>query len=283
MDEPRYGNDKHLRQVFALSRAFYAMHIPFAVVPAENLDAAQLMRHRVLAVPWLQHLSDDQLAQLKKFVRRGGRLLTDATCGERDLLDSPRQSAFARASVSQVDRMPPHFRPGKGGVVLLNSFEELVPQHEFALVDALEVRDQGAFAARLPELCSRTPDLESEKRFRQWFTSLAGVELSLVEEARDVHTVAYERFGDHEGSLIVHAVRYAAPTSGTGASVLEPAPLKLVIPLPSGWELQKAFVRRPEGPPELAKTSVNPGSVRCELPAFEFYSMLHLQLKRLAR
>jgi hypothetical protein len=281
-DEPRYGNDKHLRQVFALSRALYAMHIPFAVVPAENLDAAQLMRHKLLVVPWVQHLSDDQLAQLKKFVRQGGRLLTDATCGARDLLDVPRHPAFAGESVSQLDQMPPHFGPGKGGVVLLKSFEELVPRREFALVDALEVRDQKAFAARLQEICSRTPDIEGEKRFRQWFTSLAEVEPTAAEEARDVQTVAYERLGDHEGSLLVHAVRYATPTSETGASVIQPAPLELVVPLPAGWELQKAFVRRPDGPPEPAKTRVNAGTVRCELPAFEFYSMLHLQLKRAA-
>jgi hypothetical protein len=104
VDEPRYGNDQHLRQVFAISRALYGLHIPFAAVSAEDLAAGQFARPKVLVAAPLEHLSDAQLARLETFARDGGRLLIDATCGVRDLLDLPRQGPFAGTHV--VPRCP---------------------------------------------------------------------------------------------------------------------------------------------------------------------------------
>jgi hypothetical protein len=213
-------------------------------------------------------------------VRQGGCLLIDAESGTCDLLDLQRRPPFAELGVTPVNATPPLLRSGKGAIVLINSFEELVPQREYAFVDALDVRDNKSFVDRIKDIGARALDTEAQNRFHQWFTSLAGTEVTLAEGARDVHTVAYERLGDHEGALVIHAVHYAAATWGDEPSVVQPAPLKLVIPLPSGWELQRASVRQPEKPAVLADVRMNSNRAHCEIPAFEFYSMLHLELKR---
>jgi hypothetical protein len=44
--------------VFAIAQALYMLHIPFAVVPVENLTTKELGRHIMLLAPQLPHLSD---------------------------------------------------------------------------------------------------------------------------------------------------------------------------------------------------------------------------------
>jgi hypothetical protein len=282
-DEPRYANDEHLRQVFAIARILYGLHIPFAAVPAELLSNSQLVRHEVLIAPRLQHLSEAQLTHLESFVHKGGRLLIDSWCSVRDLLDLPRQTPFPGANVIQRDQMPPHLPAGQGGIFQISSFEQLVPQREFDVVDALDIGKHAAFEARIKEIAVQAPDRKLADRLHQWLTNLAGSELALAEGARDVHTVPYERFGDRRGSLIVHAVRYAAATCGGDDSVIKAAPVRLSVPLPPGWELERACVRQPEGRPVPVYAIVGSNRVRCELPSFEFYSMLELKLRHLGK
>jgi hypothetical protein len=63
--------------------------------------------------------------------------------------------------------------------------------------------------------------------------------------------------------------------------MIKATPLRLAIPLPPGWKLQEAYVRHPEGPPVVVDAQMHSNRVHCQLPSFEFYSMLDLKLKHI--
>jgi hypothetical protein len=147
-----------------------------------------------------------------------------------------------------------------------------------AIVDALDTREPKVFVDRLKQLTAQPPDLKSRERLSHWLEALAGRELAVAEEASDVYTVVYERSNDHDRELIVHAVRYAAPLGNGEELETKPAPLKLSIPAAADWSVSTAEVLRPGEPAVQLKVHSDGKMLRCELPPFAFYSMLHLKL-----
>lgn len=280
-DEARFGNDRHLRDVFAAARTLYKLHIPFAAVPLENLTRNGLARHKVILAPEVQHLSDAQLDALNNFVRGGGRFLATGIFGDHDQIGLPRKEN-PLAGLRRFDRAesPPKLRREDGAAIQLASLNEIVPGREFAVVDALELRKPDTFVVRLKALAALETDAAAYDRFGRWLDALGGGELSLAKDAGAVCTVAYEKLGDAEGSLTVHGVRYAVPAWGEDDTAVKPSALNLRIPLPPGWALVRADVLTPEKANVPLQARVVSNQVRCELPPFEFYALLHLKLRR---
>lgn len=280
-DEARFGNDRHLRDVFAAARTLYKLHIPFTAVPLENLTSNRLERHKVIIASEVQHLSDAQLDALSQFVRGGGRFLATGAFGDHDQIGLPRkENPLAGLRNFDGAESPPKLRREDGAAIQLASLNEIVPGREFAVVDALELRKPDTFAARLKALAVSETDATAYDRFDRWLAALGGGELGLAKDAGAVCTVAYEKLGDAEGSLTVHAVRYAVPTWGGDDTAVTPSALNLRIPLPPGWALERADVLTPEKASVPLEARVVSNQVRCELPPFEFYALLHLKLRR---
>ncbi|MBI4660364.1 MAG: hypothetical protein HY735_16130 [Verrucomicrobia bacterium] len=279
-DEPRYGNDRHLRDVFASARTLCKLHVPFAALPLENLTSKSLSRHRLILASELKHLSNAQIGVLKDFLRNGGRLLATGACGEYDELALPRKGApWAGLDLYEGIQPPPSLRPDQGAAVRLATLQDVVPKREFTAVDTLEIRKPDTFVARLRELTASGADAADYSRFGQWLESLGGGHLSLAKSAPAVCTVAYQRLGEADARMTVHAVRYSVPTWGGDDAEVKPLPVSLEIPLPRGWTLERARVLSPGEPAALLETQINAGKVRCELPPFEFYSLLSLKLR----
>jgi hypothetical protein len=278
-DEPRYGNDRHLREVFALAQTLYILHIPFAVVPIENLTAEELGRHIMLLAPQLQHLSDGQLTVLRKFLDQGGKLLTDTGCGSHDLLDCARQkNPFPDAQLVVEGAKPPPLDFRKDDVVEVASFGQLISAQEFAVVDALDIREPGVFGSRLRELADQPQDTKAQNLSAPWLEALADGQVAVAEAGPDVRIVIYERLRGQNGVMIAHAIRYGTPIWGGEESAIKPASLELSIPLPAGWVVESAEALTPGGPVTGLKSRINRKTVHCELPPFEYYSMLCLKL-----
>ncbi len=279
--EPRYGNDDHLRQAYATARALYRLHVPFAAVPVENLADARLSRHKVLLAPALRHLSDAQAAALIAFTRNGGRFLWTSDTGAFDLLGRKRPpSTWVSVRASSNDDDPPGLKPGQGMAVELSSFSEVVPQREFSIVDALDLRDTTAFNARVQTLGSVPQDSKAYDRFNRWLAALVEDDARLTENAPAIHTVAYERWGAADGLVTVHAVRYSVAIWGGANTTNPPSPVRLAVPLPAGWVLERAQAMRPGANVINLPARLESGKARCELPPFEHYSLLCLYLKR---
>jgi hypothetical protein len=266
-EEVRYGNDAHLREAFVAARALHNLHIPFAVMPKDNLSTGQLARFPILLLPEVRHLSNRQVEKINAFTRRGGKILASGNLGARNLLDAPREESWRK-------------RLGDA-LVHVDTLQELAPEREFAVIDALDILEEKDFIARLRAIVEDAPISPEDNAFAQTLNRLAGKNLS-VANARDTRTTVYQRLEGSEGLITVHAVRYAASIWKGEDTDIAPATLKLRVPIPPGWRLTESVVLAPEKEPVIPEIARRENIMECELPSFEFYSLLSLRLEKAA-
>jgi hypothetical protein len=279
-DELDYGHDDHLRQALATGYALMAAHIPLAIVPKESLSALEkLGAYSILIIPNLQYLPDEALKGLRQYLAQGGHIISAGECGACDLLAQPR-SAAARLFLSERHSTTDDVASRR--VLHVESMAQLLPERTMRLVDALDLLEPDPFNARLEEIAKKPVDREQEHKLARILEQWLGYSPSVAgeEQARDCRTAVYERWQGQKGDMLVHAVRYAAPIQGGDQSSIRPAPLAIRLRLPAGWTVQNARVLNPWQKARVVAVQTNSETVRCTLPEFEFYNLLHLQLKK---
>ena len=265
-DEIRFGNENHLREALAVSRALFRRHVPFAVLSKEDLAPETLAGRGVVILPDVRHLSDGQLAALA-----GRALLVSGKSGAFDLSMRER-AANPLAAIAAPET------PAAGVPVRVASMAELVDRREFEIVDALDELDEKAFLEKVGKIAA-LPRAAGEDRLCGLLNALAGRELSIASDAT-VQTMAYRRLEGDRGTVTVHAVRYAAAVRGGEESEVGAAPLRVTLPPPEGWRVEKARVLAPGAEPAVLPFTESGAGVSCEIPAFEFYALLELALRR---
>lgn len=281
-DEPRFGNDEHLRQSYAAARALYREHVPFAAIPPENLVDDMLRRHKVIVAAEVQHLSGVQYGALEDFVRDGGRLLVTGRFAAFDLSAAPRTCPSLKTKhVDTAKEHLPRVSKDSGTAFHIDSVEEIVPAREFDIVRALDEREPAAFRMAIDKLGSQ-PQVERRDGplVARWIEALAGGPVSLADNTPGVQTVMYERFSKEEATITVHAVRYAASALDDDACVAHTAPVNLTVPAPSGWRIANVEVVSPDFETTSITYDMHADSLRCELPQFEYYALLTARLRR---
>jgi hypothetical protein len=280
-DEPRFGNDEHLREAYAAARALYRAHIPFAAVAPENLRRGGLGQHRVILAPEVRHLSDAQYEALEGFVQQGGRLLVSGAFAAFDQFANPRTDAsIVFGPAASARRKPPRIPAGQGAAFRVDSLDAIVPEREFAHIRALEERELDALRQALDALESRPPAVQdpSEASFKRWVETLAGEPLALTDAAPGVLTVMYQRVEGDAAVFTLHAVRYAASPVGPDPCGAPAAPLQLTIPIPEGWQVETIATLAPESEAAALAYRIHSRRVKCEIPPFEYYRLVSLKL-----
>ena len=85
-----------LADLFGLAQELEAMKIPYEFIGDDNVNVRDLSKYRVLALGTAQCLSDAEVAEIKAFAGRGGRVLMCPDSGTRDEFGEPRREpAFA--------------------------------------------------------------------------------------------------------------------------------------------------------------------------------------------
>lgn len=69
------GNERTEESQFGIVQALVEARVPFEMVYEQRLDAASLERFKLLVLPNIAALSDEQCQQLRQFVERGGSLV----------------------------------------------------------------------------------------------------------------------------------------------------------------------------------------------------------------
>jgi len=74
-----YGQDdpekRYVREIRGFEQALHEAHIPFDIISTRVLDEATLSRYRVLVLPNLACLGEDEAAAIEAFAARGGSLI----------------------------------------------------------------------------------------------------------------------------------------------------------------------------------------------------------------
>jgi hypothetical protein len=272
-DELRYNNREHLRQALATAQELYAAHVQFAAIPKSHLRKSRLADCRVLILPQVMYLDDQQIDAVSQYVSRGGKLVVSGECGAYDLETAPRDPARRKTLAAASEA-------SGGAVKRVLSMEELVPGRTFDVIAALDILDPGEFAQRVNQLAAEPTPVPTPSALAVALSELAGHDLSIAAGAPDVRTVVYQRLGPKRGTLSVHAIRYAASITGDATPLHDPAPLKLSVPAPDVWRPKSATVRSPDTSWRDAPISLRNGVIQFEIPPFRLYALVVVDLAR---
>ncbi|MBI2434676.1 MAG: hypothetical protein HYV26_17605 [Candidatus Hydrogenedentes bacterium] len=274
-DELRFNNQEHLRQALATAHELHAAHVPFAAIPKSQLRAGTLSKFRVLILPHVLYLDASHERALGQFAQSGGKVLVAGPCGAYDM-QGQRKPTNGGAIFPLVDGLP------NQAILSVTSMQELVPQRTFDLIQALDILDPQEFAAKMKALGQPTDRAElaggATRDLLSVLAVLAGADLSVTRGAPAVRTVLYQRLRKDHGAVTVHAVRYAASIVGGDDPPLAPAPLALDVRVPPGWKVRGATVRDPDLAPQAIPVTAEAQVVHCDLPPFQYYSLLALEL-----
>ena len=82
-------------ELFGTAQTLECMHIPYELISDEKLESGDLSKYRALFVGEAQCLSDREIAAVKSFAAKGGKVRLSRTAGTRDEFGLPRsQCAF---------------------------------------------------------------------------------------------------------------------------------------------------------------------------------------------
>ena len=190
--------------VMGVAQELEAMHIPYEFIGDMSVDAKHLAKYKVLFLGSAQCLSDVEIAAIKAFAAKGGRVCLRETAGTRDEIGKNRaKPAFGAADRGFV-AMPP----------------------------------AGAFYAREgspPRVWNFDPDPVAEKKFREQLAGLVkGATVWSVRGAPDkVYTSIWKEKG---GDTVIHFL------NSTGTNIKPGEKMKPEAPVPTFPELKEDIV-----------------------------------------
>jgi hypothetical protein len=97
-----HKEDRYLAHPFGFFRAAYEEHLPLNIIAEWDLQPERLKNYRVLVLPNVACLSDDQVRVIRDYVREGGGLVATNDTSRFDMLGRERKN-FALADVFGVD------------------------------------------------------------------------------------------------------------------------------------------------------------------------------------
>jgi hypothetical protein len=120
----------HLDATLSVTQSFVTHNIPFGVITRKNLD--HLSRHRVLVLPNVLMMCDEEVAAIRKYVQNGGNLYVSK---HTSLLrsDGRRQKDFMLADVlgvswkGETKEGITYIAPAKAGKKILAGYDETYP------------------------------------------------------------------------------------------------------------------------------------------------------------
>ena len=179
-----------------LAQELEALHVPYEFIGDMSVDVRHLAKYKVLFVGTAQCLSDAEIAAIKAFAAKGGRVYMAETAGTRDEIGEPRaEPAFAAA-----------LRNPKSNIALMPSAAPFC---------ANEVSP--------PRVWSFDPDLAAEAAFRAKLAEMVkGATVWTVRGAPDkVYTALWR---EKDGTLAIHFLNSTGTNIKPGEAMTPAAP-----------------------------------------------------------
>ncbi len=280
-DQVHFLNVEHLRQVHALNRYLADQQIPFDHITEEGIAGERLDDYRVVILPNTVYLSDEEVAALRKYARRGGILIIIGETGTHDAYCRPRErDAFSGLSKKRVVRF--------AGLC------EALPQRGIYLEPAVQAAEAGTFAETYSDRRLGKYKCLAELDEKLWIKRYqqAGPVTEAIAEAlgtsphiadpvraSGVRCLIYERPEGEAWRAVAHVVNKNVPMAvAEEERRLTPvSDLTLSLPIPAGAEALSARLFVPRASPvALDFSPESDGRVQVTIPRLDAYAVVVL-------
>jgi glycosyl hydrolase family 42 (putative beta-galactosidase) len=280
-DQVHYLNLEHLRQVHALNRFLADQQIPFDHVTEDQLDHTYLNRYRVLILPHVQYLDDNEVRQILGFIHDGGIAVAIGAFATHDRRARPRET-------TPLDAAPPT------QVQRFARLDEVLPYDGLYLEPGVQAAQQDAFAHIITEGGGKYEQLaRMDEHF--WFKRYLdpGPITHVIEkalghapqladpiQAAGIRSTIFKRhIEDGRSRITVHLVNknvpLTGPHQGEGPDPVEA--LQLRIPVPDSAQEYTATTYFPDGSPRNAPVKrVDAQVVEVTLDHLQIYAVVSL-------
>lgn len=285
-------NAEHVSEVYRWSRYLEEQQVPFDYLLEEHLaDEAYLRSYRLVIVPAMRFLSDEQSAALISYVRGGGTLVVTGDVGSHDMNARARRKSPFAGFMGKARSEGPLAVPADDGLLIwARRVEDLVPTGTLSREDMLDLARSEASALQgatsrydLMDAVDRAVAVDRFldpgplARLATWWKD---VQVADPYAARGVRVFPYARLKDRSGAVVAHVVNYnvALTDQPTKRTVEVVKDLSLRLTVPDGWRVRQAEWLEPGAMPTVIGHRARKGAVTIDLPTLEGYGLVKLAL-----
>ena len=293
-DQLHLNNVNHFRMVNKITRYLTEQQIPFDFLTEHDWALDSLQHYKVLIVPELSYMSDEQLRTVRDYVRSGGHVATVGSTGTFD--------DFARSRETRLNLLAPpgtaqrYLEKGyrRGSLLIAKELQDVLPADHLSLERTFQIsRDSDLQRAlgidgdatykvtvKLDELVG-IDRLWRGGKLAQFIERSLGYNPSLAdpESALGVRLTPYIKQESTATHIAVHAVNYNIPLTAEGASLkVKPVnQLTVKLALPRGLCVQEAVMHDPDDPKPTEPAFEQFGaSLELKIPTLRIYKLVHI-------
>jgi hypothetical protein len=293
-DQLHMNNVNHFRVVNKIARYLTDQQIPFDFLTEHDWNLDSLLQYKVLVVPEITYMSDEQLRTVRNYVRTGGNVATVGTTGTFDELARPRKGESNFLAHPGPAHRYAENRYRRGASLRAWQLRDLLPADSFSLEKAFQIcRDghlQRAFGtdgdakylvvAKLDELIG-VDRLWDGGKLAEFIKDELGYDPSMAdpESALGVRLIPYIKEGSTTTHVAVHVVNYNIPLTAEGESLMvEPVSrLTVRLTLPRGLRVQKTVMYDPdERQAEAVEFKQASTTLRLTIPTLRIYKLIDI-------
>jgi len=287
MDEVHLENPTHLEWVFRVTRYLADQHVLFEIVTEKQMSAEGLAPWRALILSAARYLSDDQVAAVRAFARRGGCVVMMGDVGTHDDCARRRQQPALKRLLSGGEEKSGILASPDGRHLFADTPDPLIGPYRVSREEGLQFANYSEASINVPtgkvgvvfEL-DRMIGIDRYDAPRQLIPRLEKAlsrRLRLAEgpEAQGVRFTAYWTEADGAPILLLHVLNYNVPLlehprGKTGEPVEN---LTVSLPLPEKWGAARVELLLPGGDGESVAATVRRGEVSFTIPRLDVYAL----------